>query len=271
MSQREEEEQRSVNQSRNEQQQSPTTTDRNRLFSSMFFGRDSRTEDDKYSGSTPLDGKERSGAQALQRVIADKDEELAPSNQIDGILSQIDKQIPHDPIALRQTTLYNGALQMLQWQRDNYMVGTEYADWRKSDRSRQQNEPEYFKNPDVASYEIPYDNEALGHHQFARIAGDFIPTNTVKSVLTPVVTGLLVPEGALYGPIKNATVGVILGQQSNLEETIRNQTLQFLDNPQSREAMKNSTQGMLIQTTKTDSERNESKSTEALESGIRPS
>lgn len=245
----------------------PATTDRHRLFSSMFFGRLNRHDDDEVHGqddSTPRDGKQHTGSQDPQGAIADnRDEITMPSYQIDGILSQIDKQIPHDPIALRQTTLYKGALQMLQWQRDNYLVGTEYAEWRKIDRQRHQNPP-FNSVPSVESYEIPYDDEALGHHQIARVASDFIPTKTVKDALTPVVTGLLVPEGALYDPIKNATVGVIIGEQSNLELTIKNQLLSFLENPRNREAMKNSTQGMIIQTAQTESERNESsKSSEA--------
>lgn len=280
MSKREEAERRNVKENLTGLPSNEPTTDRHRLFSSMFFGRQSNRSEEDDSDSRNLnppnvdDGREvlRSQEPISAAVLGkgdpvsaavlgkgDVEHETSPSNQIDEILSQVDKQIPHDPIALRQTSLYKGALQVLQWQRDNYLVGTEYADWRKNDRQRQQDH--LFHSPDVESYYISYDDKALGHNQIAQVASDFIPTSTVKNALTPVVTELFAPEGALYDPIKNALAGVILGQQNNLEQTIKNQMLHFLDNPQNREAMKNSTQGMLIQTTKTDSQRKKANST----------
>ena len=179
------------------------------------------------------------------------------SSRIDGVLDQIDKQIPHDPIALRQKTIYQGALQMLQWQRDSYLVGQEYADWRKNDRRREKQQQQQSGNSPAVlpgSFDIPFDPTALGHQQVARLASSFIPTDTVIKALTPIVASL--PQNALYEPTRNSTVAIIRRQQSNLEDIVKDQVLRFLDNPRNREAMKNSTQGMLIRRTNNNSSNN---------------
>lgn len=247
--------------------------------------------DDATSGSILNDSTTRNASSISSSLSSPQ---TPPSPQLDEILSRIDeKLIPCDPILLRQTPIFKGALSLLYYQRDNYLVGTEYADKRQADRTMQppMTNPKHthftvkpFSFPSFAAssspspvsvtaaanvvYDIPYDPTALGHDQMAALAHSFIPTETVRTALTPVVTDLFaVPlytkssnhnkhvgdgggdVGALYHPIRTALTEVIQGQQDNLQSTIKSQLLQFLDNPHNREAMKSSTQGLLIQTT----------------------
>jgi hypothetical protein len=231
---------------------SPTTakSERHDLFSSLFFGNATR---------------ETAGMSATMRTNEETAGPILVSDQqLDGVLSQVELLVPHDPIGLRQTPLYKGALQLLQYQRDNYLVGTEYADWRKRDRQRQENQPFYTpasilrRNSILTDlWDIPYDATALGHGHVANLASGFIPTSTVRNVLVPVLIDLVQPKSPLYRLIQETTSNVIVGQQSNLEQTIKNQMLQFLNNPKNREAIKSSTKGMLIRTTMTPTEREE--------------
>jgi len=253
------------------------STDRHRLFTAMIYGRQqdptttSTTTSDRNLGAASSSSPEsnvpsRQAASLKETTPQGNDHDVdklnaSLKNRIDGALDQIDKQIPHDPIALRQNSLYQGSLQMLQWQRDNYLVGKEYADWRKNDRHRTQQRQQQQQQQQVfsrmttttavaeTSYDIPYDPTALGHPQLAKLASDFIPTETVVKALTPIVAGL--PATVLYEPVRNSAVEIVRGQQGNLEGIIKNQLLRFLDNPQNREAMKNSTRGMLIRRTNT--------------------
>jgi hypothetical protein len=243
---------------------SPTTatSERHDLFSSLFFGNAAREAVGTFS-STMSDAQKNSNGSSKE-ASETTGPILVSDQQLDGVLSQIERLVPHDPIALRQAPLYKGALQLLQYQRDNYLVGTEYADWRKRDRQRQENQPFYTpasilrRNSILTDlWDIPYDATALGHGHVVNLASGFIPTATVRNVLVPVLIDLVQPKSPLYRLIQETTSNVIVGQQSNLEQTIKNQMLQFLNNPKNREAIKSSTKGMLIRTTMTPMEREE--------------
>jgi len=231
-----------------ERQETSDEIDRQRLISALLFGlhpQDEASLQDRSSGESSSSTKSTTGERSSHQ--ADRAE--APlTNRLDGVLNQIDEQIPHDPIALRQKTIYKSALQMLQWQRDNYLVGTEYADWRRNDRRREQQHQQGIGVAAVPeTYEIPWDPTALSHPQLTKLASDFVPTPTVVKALTPIIAGL--PTGALYDPVRNSTLAIIEGQQNNLEGVMKTNLLRFLDNPQNRAAIKNSTQGMLIRRT----------------------
>jgi hypothetical protein len=222
---------------------------RRKIFSTLIFGH-LGGDDQPFGHARGLNTSSETTNDERKEGDANKDEQLrsTSSDRLHGVLSQIDQQIPHDPIALRQTTLFHSALKGIQWQRDNYLTGAEYADWRKNEKDKQPNDSFYSSEfPSTANDELWYDDKAIAHGQIATLLGDFIPTSTVQRALTPIVAEL--PCGTLYETIRNATVGVILGQQSNLEQTIKSQLLSFLDNPENREAMKSSTQGIIIEKT----------------------
>jgi hypothetical protein len=237
------------------------TSERHDLFASLFFGNATR---ERVGTSAAMGDVQKNSNGSSKEASETARPILASDQQLDGVLSQVERLVPHDPIALRQAPLYKGALQLLQYQRDNYLVGTEYADWRKRDRQRQENQPFYnpasiLRRNSIATdlWEIPYDAKALGHGHVANLASGFIPTPTVRNVLVPVLIDLVQPKSPLYRLIQETTSSVIVGQQSNLEQTIKNQMLQFLNNPKNREDIKSSTKGMLIRTTMTPTEREE--------------
>ena len=242
-----------------------STTNLQQLFLTLFFGLLSQF-DDRYNvkGSNekealmPVTSKhfnDRSNVldDSLARRDVDADTSSGNEHTIDGALEQLEKLIPHDPFELRQSTIYKNTLQLLQWQRDNYLVGDEYADWRKNDRLRQQRQQRHFQSISFTNYDIPYNQATISHHHISSLASKFIPTATVQNLLTPIVTGIFEKEtGVLFDPIKQSTINLILDQQKLLEGTIKRQLLQLLDNPRNRDAIKDSTQGIIIQTAKID-------------------
>jgi hypothetical protein len=248
------------------------TRSRSRLFSSLLFGLLDPVPVDEPDVTLEKKSLSPVSTQPPSDLFKNKSDRIAttndsktvddatPNNNVNGVLDYIDILIPHDPINLRQSTLYKGALQMLKWQRDNYFVGDEYADWRKNDRHRQhlrQRQQRYFTtpNPSIENYKIPYNAETISHHHISSLASNFIPTSTVKNIITPIVTGLFDKStGVLYDPIKQNTINIILDQQNLLERTMKNQILLVLDNPRNRDAIKDSTQGMIIETARVDSQ-----------------
>jgi hypothetical protein len=229
-------------------------SDRHQLFAALFLGLVNPFSEHHNSRKISVAAENRSFNLSKQNslVKVDTKSDISHSSSkdpVDGVLSQIEQLIPHDPMSLRQSSIYKGSLQLLQWQRDNYLVGGEYADWRRDDRIREQRFPAPKKSWD--SYSLPYDTKAISHDQLSSVASAFIPTKTVQDVLTPVVTGLFDSKtGVLFGPIRDSIVSLILDQQTLLDQTVKDQVLAFLDNPRNRDAMKVSTEGMIIQTTR---------------------
>ena len=230
-------------------------SERQQVLSTLFFGllNPSLDHPNAHMSDESIQLPSKESKQNLAPVLkmdSKSDNNLTSSNDpVDGVLNQIDRLIPHDPIALRQSSLYKGTLQLLQWQRDNYLVGGEYADWRRDDRIREQR----FLAPQKSwdSFALPFDEKAISHDQISAVASSFIPTKTVQNLLTPIVTGLFDTEtGVLFDPIKDSTVNLIVQQQTLLEQTFKDQVLFFLDNPRNRDAMKVSTEGMIMQRTK---------------------
>lgn len=154
---------------------------------------------------------------------------------------KIDDYIPLDPAELRETNLFKSTFQILQWQRDNYLVGTEYANWIKNHRDAY---------PD-RTIDLPHDKNAMVHQQASKIVAWFIPTDTVRKALLPIVVDL--PRTALYNVARNSIVDLIASQQANLDRAIKNALLSLTKSERNREAIKSSTQGY-IQTTYRDSE-----------------
>ena len=105
----------------------------------------------------------------------------------------IDDYIPHNPQEIRQTDLFSQLYRLIQFQRDQYLVGSEYATWQQNERQQQS------KSTTTAGFggwiiqadpndRLPYDPMALGHQQLARVAADFIPTDTVRNATVPLLT-----------------------------------------------------------------------------------
>jgi hypothetical protein len=148
----------------------------------------------------------------------------------------VDQYIPKDPVALRKTAIFQSTYKILEWQRDNYLVGTEYAEWRKVERQKERPGPTMIS-------EIPFDPQALGHAQITNLASWFIPSETVRAAVLPLVTPL--PMTTLFPITVPATVSILQGQQQNLDPLMKSALLEYLKNPDNRLAMKNSMQGYI--------------------------
>ena len=150
-------------------------------------------------------------------------------------LQQLCENLPSDKETVRKLPLYNSTFEAVQWQRDNYLVGKEYADARKLERrKRTRVEP-----PPT----MPYDSTALGSMQIIRLGSWFIPSPTVKSALLPIVVSL--PNGLLHDTILNATVNALPLAQPPLDRAVKYSMLQFMGNPHWREVIKHRTKGFI--------------------------
>jgi hypothetical protein len=237
------------------------------LFSSVFFSgmnnfmpRDSSRRDDKEKVGSNISTRQAAvdipasilrkvQDEIIQRKVQqdeaikrDETEDDSETSKAAGPAFKVDDYIPQDRAELRETKLYKSTYELLKWQRDNYLVGFEYANWRKKHR------PKY---PDRV-IEVPYDKSALGHAQIAGLAAWFIPTDTVRQALLPIVVGYL-PDKVLFPIARDATLSLIASQQANLDLIIKRSLISLLNNEHNREAIKNSTQGY-IATTYRDSE-----------------
>lgn len=156
----------------------------------------------------------------------------------------IDDYIPHGHLAIRQTPVFQQLYRLIQFQRDQYLVGTEYAQWQHRERQSAASTATGNVARTDPNDTLPYDPTALGHGQIAKVAADFIPTATVREALVPLVTPL--PSKELYPLLQQATIRQgILGQQALLNNVTKNVVLQFLQNPQHRLAIKKSTYGFI--------------------------
>jgi hypothetical protein len=234
------------------------------LFSTFFLKRPGTPKDQLNStNKNDNDNDDKNQQETIPSTTSSSHSESNSSsynNALDGILDYVDQYlIPRDPQALRQTTLYQNSLRQVEYQRDQYMVGHEYAEWRRKQKqiTNPQQQQHNTHHPTTTTRRrrtigtveddyIPYDATALGHQQFAPLAARFIPTERVQKSLAPVLASV---PNMVYEPTRNATVNIVLGQFHNLSRVMKMQVLQFLDNPKNRSAMKASTQGMILKNT----------------------
>ena len=152
--------------------------------------------------------------------------------------------IKEDRQELVNSWIFKESYKQIQWQRDSYLVGTEYAVWNKRRRIREQQDM-LGDTRSIQTYLtlMPWD-DSLASKQLAKVASDFIPTATVKNALLPIV--LKLPQSALYRPSQTALFNIIQGQQHNLDRILKNAILGALNNPNNRHNVKQKLQGMIL-------------------------
>lgn len=153
-----------------------------------------------------------------------------------------------EPSSIRETELYRLALTNLQWQRDNYLVGKDYAEQRKTQRYMEQDVSveKTALNGGLFPYKIPVDATALGNVQLAALGSWFIPSKAVHYSLLPIVLDL--PLGSSFVPILKATANLIPLFQGNLDLVLKRQILSILNNQEWRNLIKTSTKGYIANT-----------------------
>lgn len=200
---------------------------------------------------TPVDDEDGSG------------EDVYEKKTLKEVGGQIFVGEAEEPSAIKDTELYKLTLHSLQWQRDNYLVGKEYADQRRHQRRGggggkktddttvpAMNEGVLVEqralDSGLSPYQIPFDATAFGNIQLASLTSWFIPSQAVHYSLLPIVVEL--PGGYLYQPILQATANLIPLSQSNLDYVVKDQLLWFFKNSEWRSFIKSNTKGYITNT-----------------------
>ena len=157
------------------------------------------------------------------------------NEKADKQLTQGIEQLPSTPQEVRALPFYESALSALQYQRDNYLVGTGYANRRQRLRSRG-----IINYP---LYRLPYDSTALGNVQITSLGAWFIPSQTIKDALLPIVVSL--PSGVLKDTITDAVANSIPLAQPQLDRAVKNSVLSFMNNPDMRALIKSRAGGYM--------------------------
>jgi hypothetical protein len=195
-----------------------------------------------------LQGSDPSSSSSSSSTSSAKDTALGGLGR--QVAEQVRNLIPEDRDRLRQAALYKEAYKGIQWQRDNYLVGREYANWRVKERNHRLNHgtgttTTTTTTRPIQSFvdEIQFDEAAMAHPQFARLAAALLPSDAVKSALVPLLVPVVTDQ--LYPVAQQGLVRLVEGQGDNLHQVLKGQILQFLDSPQNRSSIKSSTRGYI--------------------------
>ncbi|CAJ1946169.1 unnamed protein product [Cylindrotheca closterium] len=179
----------------------------------------------------------------------------------DPLVEQVRDQLPKEAEDVRKLPFYNSTLQSLQYQRDQYFMGTKYAADKQAAQQEQRQQqlqrrsesydddgenslPFRRNKPPPNPLKAHYDPTSLASQQTIPLGASFLPSPLVHNALLPIVVGL--PNGALREPILNATVNSIPMAQPALNDVVKNTMIQFLSNPHWKEVVQNQTNKTLI-------------------------
>jgi hypothetical protein len=151
-------------------------------------------------------------------------------------VEQVKEKLPASKEEIRALPFYCSTLNALKYQRDNYLIGPGYANRRQRLRDRG------LVNYPV--YRMPFDSTALGNVQIVNFGASFIPSNTIKDLLLPIVLSL--PSGALKETITDAVANAIPLAQPQLDSAVKNSVLSFMDNPEMRQLIKSRAGGLVM-------------------------
>mmetsp|Transcript_25218 Transcript_25218/g.38818 ORF Transcript_25218/g.38818 Transcript_25218/m.38818 type:complete len:295 (+) Transcript_25218:82-966(+) len=179
--------------------------------------------------------------------------------------------------SIKDADWYNKIFQTISWQRDNYLIGHEYAVQRKMERKRKiEGTPtaELSKEQDIEEKKeevedtiiqllrrdslltstlpfalkphtkikhpkIPYDPTALGNIQLQRLGTWFIPSPTVFHVFQPMAVQL--PKGPLYGAAFRGMSNLIPMQQAQMDQVMKTNLIWLLNNDEWKDIFKRTT------------------------------
>ena len=186
---------------------------------------------DESSDSQP--GKQRATSrQELIGALADRFIERAAVKAQQGPLQQLVQNLPNSASEIRKLPIYNIALRNIEYQRDQYLVGSIHAE-------RRRREKEDYLAPPPALRGIPFDATSLGHAQISRLGASFLPSPTVQQALLAIVVAL--PNGSLKGSIVDSVVNAIPLAQPIVDSAVKNSMLSFVQSAYWREVIKKRT------------------------------
>jgi hypothetical protein len=156
--------------------------------------------------------------------------------KLENALGQVIEKLPASKEDVRSLPFYDSTLNALRYQRDSYLVGPGYGARRQRLRDRG------IVNYPV--YRMPFDSTALGNIQIVNLGASFIPSQTIKDALLPIVLNL--PSGALKNTITDAVANAIPLAQPQLDRAVKDSLLSFMDNPEMRQMIKSRAGGLVM-------------------------
>lgn len=220
----------------------------------------------------------------LAIVKADDDEEekieVTRERAFQSIFKALEKEIPTDPQHLRQSRLFQSTKKLVEFQRDQFLVGQDYAQMASGQRYKVRSEnpkspptnsssssssaqPPAASSSSSSSWkalrqmtnlhpgeipfpppQLPFDPNCMGHSFMANvISKQLLPLPSLRQAALPLVCKV---PGWIYHPTQTALVNIIVRQESNLDRILKQQLLTFLGNPKNRTNIKASTQSILL-------------------------
>lgn len=165
----------------------------------------------------------------------------------DGPLIQqlLEQHLPKDQVSVRtKLPFYESTVDALKYQRDNYLLGTSYANKRQVhlDRAKRLFPPsQRFSAP--GGPRMPRDATALGYSQIVNLGSWFVPSETIMEALLPIVISL--PSGVLKETITSTVANAIPLAQPLLDVAMKNAVMGVIQDPQIRQMIKSRTQKIL--------------------------
>jgi hypothetical protein len=174
-----------------------------------------------------------------RRVAADQYEDLAETDEAgyEEYHSTISCST-HNPETVRTTPLYSVIRRSVEWQRDNYLIGQQFADRRKKERANDTFYTKLLGSRTIFSLIPNTDMNALGLIQITGLAPSFLSSRTVYNSARPLVSAL--PYGALREPVYQATATLIPASQNTLDEVVKASLIQVFHNDQFKELVRSS-------------------------------
>jgi hypothetical protein len=180
------------------------------------------------------------------KVVDGMHKNLDPDGPV--IQKLLDEHLPTDSESVRtKLPFYESTVDLLKYQRDNYLLGNSYANKKQVYRDLAKQLFPRFGVVGAASAagspKMPHDATALGYIQIAKLGSWFVPSETIKEALLPIVISL--PSGALKGTITSIVANAIPLAQPPLDNAMKNAVMGVIRDPQIRQMIKSRTQKIL--------------------------
>ena len=180
-------------------------------------------------------------------ILADRVVKVINENYTENgpiIQQTLEKFLPSTKETIRtDLPFYNSTVDILKYQRDNYLIGTKYAEQKQQYQQRQFPFTNSRFGAAIGSPRMPNDATALGYIQIVQLGSWFVPSKTIKDALLPIV--ILLPSGVLHDTITSTVSDAIPLAQPIVDSAMKDAVLGVINDPQIRQLIKSRTQKIL--------------------------
>jgi len=153
---------------------------------------------------------------------------------------------------MRKTSIYKGVLSQVQWQRDNYIVGSDYANIRNEQRANSNSSKKELPSspsfhPLLEEYaKIKRGQESMAHLQLRGLGQWFLPSSTVMDAARPQVLYLAnFTDGPLRIPLRRSLCDIIPLSQDQVDSIFKSSIITFLADDEWKHFIKGHTGGYI--------------------------